>query len=135
MKPITLVSGPGPYSDRMHELWGTLPGYYQAHNWTIYCYGTHEWPSHDIIEHEIVHFEQQDVYGDPDVWWECYLTDSEFRLAAEVEAYGKDIQAGRIGFEYAVLTLSGPLYGMIPAATVARRLQSYLLGCQVVVLD
>lgn len=43
----------------------------------------------DIIYHEAVHFDQQDKFGDCDLWWAKYLTDREFRLECELEAYGK----------------------------------------------
>lgn len=40
----------------------------------------------DIIHHEEVHKRQQ---GDaPDLWWTCYLTDRDFRMVQELEAYG-----------------------------------------------
>ena len=58
----------------------------------IYCYGDTIYNPYkriitpDIEIHEQVHSRQQGDY--PDVWIEQYLTDPEFRLQAEIEAYG-----------------------------------------------
>ncbi len=41
-------------------------------------------PEH-LIVHESVHSKQQN--GDPESWWEKYLTDPEFCLAQEIPAY------------------------------------------------
>ena len=40
-------------------------------------------PQH-IIEHEKVHVRQQ---TDPEAWWKRFITDPEFRLEQELEAY------------------------------------------------
>lgn len=43
-----------------------------------------------FIAHEEVHGVQQSKYpGGPEEWWKRYFVDSVFRLAQEVEAYGK----------------------------------------------
>lgn len=39
------------------------------------------------IAHEKVHFRQQKKIGDVDVWWDQYLSDVNFRVDQEVEAY------------------------------------------------
>jgi hypothetical protein len=41
----------------------------------------------DITYHESVHSKQQG--DDPESWWNRYLSDSSYRLAQEVEAYGE----------------------------------------------
>ncbi len=40
----------------------------------------------DLEIHEEVHSKQQG--DDPETWWNKYLTDTEFRLSQEIEAYG-----------------------------------------------
>ncbi len=39
--------------------------------------------------HELVHWEQQQACGNADKWWYEYLIDPDFRLAQEIEAYGR----------------------------------------------
>lgn len=60
-----------------------------------FCYGDKVYnPSKkelqpDIIRHEEVHQAQQKKYTSPDIWWQKYLTDKDFRLSQEIEAYGE----------------------------------------------
>lgn len=57
----------------------------------VFCYGKYLYnPSGgivppDLIEHESTHCRQQN--GDPEAWWDRYISDKNFRLAQEVEAY------------------------------------------------
>lgn len=57
----------------------------------VYCYGDTIYNPHgreitaDIEVHEAVHSKQQGQY--PELWCEKYLTDRDFRLSCEVEAY------------------------------------------------
>lgn len=58
----------------------------------IFCYGEHIYNPHgrnvtpDLEAHEEAHMKQQ---GDnPKLWWDRYLTDKDFRLKQEIEAYG-----------------------------------------------
>lgn len=44
----------------------------------------------DIMFHEQVHSEQQ--AGNPEGWWHQYITDRDFRLSQEVEAYNKQLE-------------------------------------------
>lgn len=60
---------------------------------TVFCYGEtiynpsgREIPP-DLEHHEAVHSRQQAGY--PDAWWAKYLTDADFRLSQELEAYGE----------------------------------------------
>jgi len=46
--------------------------------------------SEDLKVHEEVHVQQQIIMG-KDIWWNKYLTDKEFRLSQEVEAYRRQI--------------------------------------------
>lgn len=57
-----------------------------AYGDTIYNPFDKKIPS-DIIFHESIHSKQQGEY--PDIWWQQYLENVEFRLNAELEAYGK----------------------------------------------
>lgn len=41
----------------------------------------------DIVFHESIHMRQQGNY--PDIWWNQYLNNEEFRLNQELEAYGE----------------------------------------------
>lgn len=41
----------------------------------------------DLFAHETIHSKQQALTS-PDAWWERYLTEKDFRLDQEVEAYG-----------------------------------------------
>lgn len=42
--------------------------------------------SEDLVAHEEVHIKQQLSMG-PEIWWEKYLENPEFRLEQELEAY------------------------------------------------
>ena len=75
----------------------------------------------DIIFHESIHRRQQ--AGNPDAWWHQYLTDEDFRLRQEVEAYGeqfafvrKHITNNRVRKDmlFSMATaLSGEIYGSL----------------------
>lgn len=41
-----------------------------------------------LVQHEIVHFRQQN--GDPESWWERYLTDTQFRIDQEIPAHKEE---------------------------------------------
>lgn len=41
--------------------------------------------SEDVVEHEMIHIARQGE--EPQIWWERYLTDPEFRLEEELVAY------------------------------------------------
>lgn len=58
-----------------------------------YCYGDtiyvpdgHTVPP-DIVFHESIHTKQQGK--DPDAWWHRFVTDPDFRLEQEIQAYGE----------------------------------------------
>ena len=85
---------------------------------TIYC----KYPlSFGKQQHEHVHIDQQAEYG-VEAWWDKYLTDKQFRLDQEVEAYKKEIKYIRNKVKDYVLKnrlidsikdLSSPMYGTI----------------------
>lgn len=91
----------------------------------IFTYGEdiyapyHEHIPPDIIEHENVHIQQQKQYTSPDVWWNKYMLDKDFRLSQELEAYAMQYQwiksksNGKIANEALIemaSNLSSPLY-------------------------
>ena len=57
-----------------------------AYNWTIHAKDP-EKLSQDVIEHETVHFTQQEKYGGAEKWWKEYLSNPTKRLEWEIEAY------------------------------------------------
>lgn len=64
---------------------------FPVNGYTVYAYGDKIYSPQgkdlrpDLIYHENVHRKQQ--AGDPEGWWARYLTDIEFRLEQELEAY------------------------------------------------
>lgn len=64
----------------------------------VYCYGSQiyapdstEIPE-DIIFHEATHKSQQERFTNPDLWWQQYCFDKDFRLQEELEAYANQYQ-------------------------------------------
>lgn len=92
---------------------------------SLFCYGDTIYNpferdvTEDLVQHEAIHSRQQ---GDaPDVWYYQYLSDPQFRLQQEIEAYGTQyafakryIKGGKF-LEWALdnmaRALSGPMYG------------------------
>lgn len=81
-------------------------------------YSNKELPE-ELLEHEKVHFKQQEELGD-DIWEERYLTDANFRVQMELEAYKKQLTYFRLNrdvFDMARVqiakVLSSPMYGNI----------------------
>jgi len=64
----------------------------------IFTYGdtihapNHEKLPQDIIEHEKAHIAQQKQFTTPDIWWNKYILDTEFRKSQETEAYAVQYQ-------------------------------------------
>lgn len=60
----------------------------------IFAYGDRIYnPSNEkigpsFIVHEEVHQRQQEAIGGPEIWWKKYMTDWNFMLEQEYEAYG-----------------------------------------------
>jgi hypothetical protein len=75
----------------------------------------------DVEHHELVHSRQQAKFTSPGMWYMRYLSDPQFRLAQEIEAYGNQYLFGckyaknnklRKGFLYELASeLSGEAYG------------------------
>ncbi len=45
----------------------------------------------DVEAHELVHLQQQNDFGDADLWWDLYLKDADFRCKQEIQAYKAQI--------------------------------------------
>jgi hypothetical protein len=99
----------------------------------IFCYGDTIFNPHkveltpDLLVHEEVHMKQQG--GAPEIWWEKYLNDTQFRLRQEVEAYGTQYaflkrHTGGALLEWSLdsiaKALSGKLYGDLITHNEAR---------------
>lgn len=58
---------------------------------TVFAYGenihTKKPIPTDVYVHEAKHLAQQEIYGDPDIWWRNYFNDAGFRYKQELEAY------------------------------------------------
>lgn len=77
--------------------------------------------SQDIIQHEQIHERQQ--AESPDVWWAKYLSDRDFRLKEETQAYGmqyafaqQHVKSRKLlewAKESMALALSGAAYGKL----------------------
>lgn len=88
----------------------------------------------DLIVHEETHEIQQD--GDPEEWWGMYLTDVQFRLDQEVQAYRNQYryylkhnnrQQAFLFLDDIAHDLSGPMYGnMISYKTAFQLIKSVL---------
>lgn len=91
----------------------------------IYCYGekvfnpTGKEIPEDVLYHEQVHVKQQGEL--PEQWWNRYLTDTQFRLEQEVEAYAAQYQfvkrhypskAHKEALFDMASTLSSPMYNV-----------------------
>lgn len=48
----------------------------------------------DVEHHELVHIQRQGIYTSPDVWYNSYLWDKDFRLNEERIAYGEQYVFG-----------------------------------------
>jgi hypothetical protein len=84
--------------------------------------------SPDLIEHEKVHLRQQADVGGAEVWWERYITDPQFRLDQEVEAYRAQVAwhtdraSRRRCLRRVARDLASPMYGRIVTSAQARQL-------------
>ena len=116
---------------RLNEAFGVLfKDIIIAYGDTIYC--ADDLPQHSI-EHELVHLQQQKFLG-AEEWWNLYITDKNFRLIQEVEAYKKQINylcthPGEMSRDHRtqwiqklISDLSGPMYGNIISYQKAKEL-------------
>lgn len=98
---------------------------------TVYVTG--DKPLNEALKkHEAVHIEQQRKIGGPDIWWERYISDPDFRLEQELEAhraeyrhykdYGRE--TARRNLKVIAKRLASPLYGRAITKAKARELVS-----------
>lgn len=118
---MTLKNDYPPNIERIRAVLPIKPGFVFTYGDTIYAPGVPTLPP-TLLEHEEVHSRQQAKLG-PDKWWKKYLTDSQFRLSQEIEAYRVQYEAAcsmssdrdalaRFLFGLA-LDLSGEMYGRL----------------------
>ena len=126
-KPIEIIKGLPPNFDAIARV---LPAARQKG--TIFTYGHQIYVSDgaalpkSIVAHEVVHVEQQFLYG-RDEWWDRYLSDIDFRFQMELAAHRMEHTVAmsegarherRRAEKLIAQRLAGPLYGN--ACTVAR---------------
>lgn len=100
-----------------------------AYDGKIYC---SKKPSQDSIVHEETHLEQQKRIGGSDIWWEKYLHEKEFRLAQELEAYGRQFRFMdkhynnkrwiEMAKDFHIKSLCSPQYGEMISVEEAKRI-------------
>lgn len=119
-----------PNYDQIVAAVGPLPpSVVFAYGDAVYSPSGAELPA-DLVAHEEVHLRQQAEIGGPEVWWERYLADRDFRLEQELEAYRVQIAfhgdraARRACFRRVARDLARPMYGSLVSAEQARRLLS-----------
>lgn len=118
---------------KVRTIWGVM----FAYDHTIYNpTGSNNIPVWQV-EHERVHFRQQDDAGGPEPWWDRYLVDVPWRLEQEIQAYQRDyesfLQSGnsramsRVYLRSISNILAGRLYGHIikPHAAKLRILNGF----------
>lgn len=100
-----------------------------AYDDTIYSPSTVDLPV-DVVEHELVHFAQQERCGGAEAWWQRYIAEPKFRLEQEIEAYRVQYatvaslpRADRRRLLTRISkTLASALYGSLVTKEQARRL-------------
>lgn len=106
------------------------PGVVFTYGDTIYS-PHHTMLPNDLVAHEEVHERQQADMGGPELWWERYLVDPQFRLDQEVEAYRTQLGYAKVHYNRArkrdlmrhvVKTLTSSIYGNIITKAEAERL-------------
>lgn len=88
---VTVVSTPPPPNlyESLRAAFGPSVDFNKG---TVFTYGqtiyAKEMPDTPLMEHEKIHVIQQMTFpGGPDAWWAKYLSDTDFRLNQEIEAY------------------------------------------------
>jgi len=110
-----------PVYDRIVKAIGTPPeGAIYTYGDTIYV-PSGRTPDKALITHEETHSLQQGNY--PEVWWNRYLKDVEFRAEQELAAYRMQIEAVKrttrdkhkrgAALEHMARAMSGPMYGNV----------------------
>jgi len=130
--PLEIVNGWPPNIDQI-RFW--LPAVTSrnifAHGRKIYSPSGTKLPIW-LIEHEKVHFYQQDHFGGTQRWWQEFLMNAEFRLAQEIPAHQMEWRVWlavmprprnerRIVLKQMAKRLSAPMYGSIISAAEAKK--------------
>lgn len=102
-----------------------------AYNGVIYNPYKGEIDKH-LFAHESTHFKQQEESGGSENWWNYYLSDKDFRLSQEVEAYhnqyksflesNKDRNDQDKFLTHIAKDLSSKMYGNIISYSEAKKL-------------
>lgn len=84
------------------------------------------------IFHEEIHFAQQTEVGGPEIWWDKYITDVDFRILQEVVAYGRQVWFIReeqgenralAAARFYAACMAGPVYAnMIDSSTAYKKI-------------
>lgn len=107
----------------------TMPGVVYTHGDTIYNPSGNDLPDH-LIHHEQVHIRQQ-ALTNPRQWWGQYISDENFRLEQELEAYREQYDFIKIHYnreqrrallDKLATDLSGSMYGKILDKKMAKEL-------------
>lgn len=126
---VRIVRGKSPICEWMEVAMGYTGdgwGYWQAYDNTIWCVDGVGIPPWYVIEHEKVHFRQQNEYpGGLAIWWDRYLTDTDFRADQEAEAYMVDIRAGFHTRDSVVAGMNTSLYGFVAPEKAHAALDKY----------
>jgi len=65
-----------------------------------------------LLVHEQTHLAQQSsLFEKPDSWWEKYISDKDFRIQMEIEAYHNQYKHSPSLLHQLASDLSSPLYG------------------------
>jgi hypothetical protein len=88
---------------------------------TIYNPGRIKVPPR-LHAHEEVHSRHQAMFGDPEVWWQRYIADPEFRLFEEIPAHRAEYRVAPELLEEIATRLCSPLYGSLVDFEKARAL-------------
>lgn len=106
-----------------------MPGVIFTYGDTVYIPNGQPMPPH-LEAHEAVHIKQQAKAG-PELWWDRYLTDTQFRLDQEVEAYQAQYQylldhysrpERRMILKHIIKSLASGMYGHLVNREQAERL-------------
>jgi hypothetical protein len=106
----------------------------------VFCYGDtifnpfERKMTPDVEHHETIHSRQQEKFTNPDMWYMLYLSDPQFRLEQEIEAYGEQYSFGcnyvknnklrKVFLEALARELSGEAYGnLIPYAIAESKIR------------
>jgi hypothetical protein len=88
---------------------------------TIYNPGRIKVPER-LIAHESVHSRHQQGMGGPEVWWQRYIDDPQFRLIEEIPAHRAEYRVAPEFLDDIARRLASPLYGSLVDFEKARQI-------------